>query len=136
MENIVLDSYIASRKLETISFVKMDIEGYEPFALRGAEKSLRAGLIGAIYCEVADELLHRQGSSARELIELFRSFEYECFWCKEVDFQTGRAPASHLRVPQEGGASVRLAPMEAFPDGHQTDLIAVSRKGLFRNLLA
>lgn len=48
---ITLDDVIESNELDFVDFVKMDIEGHEPFALRGAERSLAARRIGALTFE-------------------------------------------------------------------------------------
>jgi len=46
-----LDEVIATLKLDFVDFVKMDIEGHELYALRGAQQSLAAGKIGALSFE-------------------------------------------------------------------------------------
>lgn len=46
-----LDKVIESEKIEVVDFMKMDIEGHELFALRGAQRSLAAGKIHALSFE-------------------------------------------------------------------------------------
>ncbi len=46
-----IDDYCGAKGIETVDFIKMDIEGYEPAALRGAERMLRAGRIKMIQFE-------------------------------------------------------------------------------------
>jgi FkbM family methyltransferase len=46
-----LDEVIASLKLDFVDFMKMDIEGHELYALRGAQQALAAGKIGALSFE-------------------------------------------------------------------------------------
>lgn len=46
-----LDTYCRERNIDWVDFVKMDIEGYEMAAIRGAEQMLRAGKIGVIQFE-------------------------------------------------------------------------------------
>ena len=48
---ITIDSVIDDRGLARIDFMKMDIEGHELFALRGARKALEAGKIRALSFE-------------------------------------------------------------------------------------
>lgn len=51
VEITTLDYVVESEKIEFVDFVKMDIEGHELAALRGAERSLKAGKIGALSFE-------------------------------------------------------------------------------------
>ncbi|CAN5835251.1 FkbM family methyltransferase [soil metagenome] len=46
-----IDDYCTTHGIESVDFIKMDIEGYEPAALRGAERMLRAGRIKVIQFE-------------------------------------------------------------------------------------
>jgi len=46
-----IDEYCRANKIDHVDFIKMDIEGYEPAAIRGAENMLRAGKIGIIQFE-------------------------------------------------------------------------------------
>jgi FkbM family methyltransferase len=46
-----LDEVIESENIAYVDFMKMDIEGHELFALRGAKRSLAAGKIGALSFE-------------------------------------------------------------------------------------
>jgi len=48
---VTLDNIIASRRLTHVDFLKMDIEGHELFALKGALTALRQKLIGALSFE-------------------------------------------------------------------------------------
>jgi FkbM family methyltransferase len=46
-----IDEVIASLSLDFVDFMKMDIEGHELYALRGAQQSLASGKIGALSFE-------------------------------------------------------------------------------------
>jgi len=46
-----LDEVIDSLKIDLVDFMKMDIEGHELYALRGAKRALAAGKIGALSFE-------------------------------------------------------------------------------------
>lgn len=48
---IALDDFIEARGLPFVDFLKMDIEGHELFALRGARRALEGGKIGALSFE-------------------------------------------------------------------------------------
>lgn len=51
VEVVTLDGFIEEQGLSFVDLVKMDIEGHEPFALRGARRALAAGRIGAMTFE-------------------------------------------------------------------------------------
>lgn len=46
-----VDIYCREKNIQWIDFIKMDIEGYEMAAIRGAEQMLRAGKIGIVQFE-------------------------------------------------------------------------------------
>jgi FkbM family methyltransferase len=48
---ITLDGFIAQHGIKSVDFMKMDIEGHELFALRGAAAALRSGVIKALSFE-------------------------------------------------------------------------------------
>ena len=52
-----IDAYCRDHGIDEVDFIKMDIEGYEHAALRGAERMLRAGKIGAIQFEYGHAFL-------------------------------------------------------------------------------
>ena len=68
VELMALDDLAAERGIERVEVLKLDVEGHEPAVLDGASRLLAEGRIGAIVCELNDELLaaHGSGSSAIE----------------------------------------------------------------------
>ena len=75
-------------------FVKMDIEGYETRALRGATQTLASK--PTLFVEVQSELLREAGSSSEELLGVLAAHGYRL-----VDNQTGQPPspeAAHTDV--------------------------------------
>jgi hypothetical protein len=67
-----LDDLLARESVDRIDLMKIDVEGYETKALRGARASLRGGVIRSILCEVNDPWLRAAGSSPAELVGLLR----------------------------------------------------------------
>jgi FkbM family methyltransferase len=51
VEIITVDDFISKNGIEKVDFMKMDIEGYELYAMRGAENSIANGLISAMSFE-------------------------------------------------------------------------------------
>ena len=66
-----IDAYCRTHGIEHVDFIKMDIEGYETAAIRGAEHMLRAGKIGIIQFEYGYVFLDA-GTSLMKLMEYMR----------------------------------------------------------------
>lgn len=73
-----LDGIAAAKRLGPVDLIKLDIEGAELRALRGAEKLLRRDH-PALLMEVMEETLVTQGASAAELLDYVRQFGYALF---------------------------------------------------------
>ncbi len=58
-----------------VAFLKLDVEGYEPQALLGAERTLRETK-PLVYCELNDILLCEAGSSSSDLLRQFAALGY------------------------------------------------------------
>jgi FkbM family methyltransferase len=57
VSTVSIDSYVAENKIEKVDFIKMDIEGAEPYALKGATETIRKhkpNLAIAIYHNLDD----------------------------------------------------------------------------------
>src|SRR5581483_3100223 len=81
-----LDGYLGAHPLACIDVLKIDVEGFEPNVLRGAEQTLRAGKVGAILCELNEVWLNRNASSSAELDGQIRSFGYAARHTKAYSF--------------------------------------------------
>ena len=71
-----IDAYCQQHEIDEIDFIKLDIEGYEHAALRGAEGMLRAGAIGAIQFEYGHSFLGA-GTSLMALMDYVRGVNRE-----------------------------------------------------------
>lgn len=71
-----LDDYLLSMELNSVDFIKIDVEGFEINVLEGA-KGIIKKFQPTLFVEVEDTLLNRQGTSASELISLIREFNYQ-----------------------------------------------------------
>ncbi len=122
--NIRLDDYCGQHGITAVDFTKIDIEGHEPSALRGAEDVLRRGVLSVIYLEVSGVSLQRQGFNRDESCELLKAAGYRLFYCKPDNLGPRLADVRALEV---NGRSVALAecPNFAFPADIQTDLLAI-----------
>jgi len=113
-----------------VSFAKMDIEGWEPMALKGCLRSLRQGIFKAIYVEVVPELLRRNGFSVEDVLSLPRENGYEFFFCKQGDHNEATIPAASWQERTVCGHRMLLAPVTSYPLSRGTDLLAVHRSQL------
>jgi len=86
---------IAGDRIPTL--VKLDLEGAEVLALRGAPRLLASGCTFLV--EVEPEHLLRQGSTAAELLEIFRSHDYVSSSCGPGPNMWFTAPS---RAPHPG----------------------------------
>ncbi len=122
--NLTLDDYLAARKIERVDFMKMDIEGHEPFALAGARQALQRGVFACVYFEVAPVTLARQGFTTQNLLAAFREAGFKLFWCKPTDLQSPAIAAGSFDL-NVNGSVLRLAPLGEYLPDLQTDLLAI-----------
>jgi FkbM family methyltransferase len=73
-----LDDLIHGEGLARVDVIKMDIEGAETAALRGAEETLRQ-FKPVLLIELSDRSLQHQGTSSRELLGLLEKQGYRVF---------------------------------------------------------
>ena len=73
---VKLDEYINSNNFEKIDFIKIDVEGFELNVLKGAVQSCHK-FKPALFIEVNDDNLQRQGASESELLQWLKSNNYD-----------------------------------------------------------
>jgi len=76
---MALDPYCQQHKINRIHFLKIDVEGMEPYVLRGATDLLRNHCIAHILMEMCPINLNSVGLSVDELYETIVSFGYAPF---------------------------------------------------------
>ena len=116
---LTLDAYVERAGVARVDFMKMDIEGYEMFALEGAGKSIAAGRFPVVYFELKEGLLARFGKTASDVLAFFRTRGYELFHVRPEDF------AARVTIPTLQINGVPAAPVGTYPQGLGTDLLAV-----------
>lgn len=101
-----LDRFVIEQGLSRLDFVKADTEGWEPYLLRGARKTI-AKFRPSVLIEVSEKQLAQSGSTPQEIFEIFaplgycifKTFESEGYRLHPVtDYDGG---ADYLFVPQE-----------------------------------
>jgi len=75
---ITLDDYLEKNNISQVDFVKIDIDGHEPYFLKGAENTLRK-YHPALLIEFAQLYLLASGSGSDQLSKILQEFEYTLF---------------------------------------------------------
>lgn len=73
--SVTLDGYVLQNGIAQIDFIKIDVEGYETYVIKGAIETIKK-FRPLLYIEVCDENLKRAGSSSVALIKLLKSLNY------------------------------------------------------------
>lgn len=98
-----LDAYLREKSLDRVDFVKMDIEGGELAALRGAAELFRV-MRPTLLCEVHERRTAPWGYRARDILDLVAQWNYAWF------------------VPDESGA---LSPLDVGQEAFFGNCVAV-----------
>ena len=126
-----LDTYLQNKGVDPVDLLKLDIEGYELTALRGAECALKNRHIKAIYFEYFEKYLVRVAPPS-ELIECLDSSGYEVCFCRAADLaQQGAAPRVTVREGLPGNG-LPLIPIAGRQVPAMTDLLAIPKENLVR----
>jgi FkbM family methyltransferase len=103
-----LDDIVAEHRLTRVDLIKMDVEGAEWFALRGAEQTLRR-YQPALILELSDAALECQGCTRSQVVTFLRDLGYAFRHFATAD---GR-PSDALAAPPAAVASVIAQPSAA-----------------------
>jgi FkbM family methyltransferase len=125
--SVTIDCYVERENIPTVALLKIDIEGYELAAVRGAMRSLQSRRIRAVYFEYFEKYLTRLAPPG-ELILAFDALGYEVCFCREADLVAhgGKSHTIRVGLPGHGialrpvGGCTQMPPM--------TDLLAVPRE--------
>lgn len=78
VEALTLDAFCTQQEIGRIEYLKLDVEGAELDALKGAEGLLRRQAVDWIQFEISKKMLEGMGRRAREVFELLASHGYAC----------------------------------------------------------
>ena len=124
--NLRLDDYIEERQIDRISFLKLDVEGWEIRALNGARQALSSGKVEAGFIEVAPDALRRTGADARGLLDLLESLGFDAYFASLWDYEDPHG-LTWTRVPVHG-TSLRFSPASPLPATFvQGDVLVIHR---------
>ena len=75
---IKIDSYCKERNISTIDYLKIDIEGAEIYALKGASELLKEKKIKYLQFEISQKMLEGIEVEAIDVFNFLHSMDYEC----------------------------------------------------------
>jgi FkbM family methyltransferase len=125
---MTLDGYIAQKALARVELLKLDVEGYELVALRGAQRALESKAVQAIYFEYFEKWLLRV-QPPQELFQFLQSMGYEVCFCRTGDLESRGGPTSTIRQGLPGHG-LPLLPVQGKALPSMTDLLAVPRENM------
>lgn len=77
IKTFTLDEIIRSYNIDKVKLIKIDIEGYELYALQSAANALKKGLIENLIIEVHPNQLRQFNQSVEDLVSFLYSLGYE-----------------------------------------------------------
>ena len=128
VRSITLDQYLAGARIDRVDLLKLDVEGYELTALRGARHALETQAIHAVYFEYFEKYLIRVQPPAA-LIEFLQSTGYEVCFCRPCDIDPRGRPTHTIRAGLPGHG-IALLPVRGQRMPEMTDLLAVPSANL------
>jgi FkbM family methyltransferase len=90
VDTVSLDGYLHRKKIERVDLMKIDTEGGEVDAFRGADQLL-SRVRPLIICEVLDLVTRAWGYAAEDIMKLLQSYNYEWY-----DILVDGSPRPHL----------------------------------------
>jgi FkbM family methyltransferase len=125
---LTLDDYLRRQGIEQVELLKLDVEGFELSALKGASGSLARHAVDAVYFEYFEKYLVRVGPP-QELIGFLDRQGYVVCFCRMWDL--GKlGPATHTLGEGLPGHGLPLLPVSNHDRPAMTDLLAIPRERL------
>ena len=124
--NETLDRYCKINDINCIDFLKIDLEGNEIAALRGASRLLNKNLINFLYVEIIPDNQARFNYTTIQLLELIETCGYNLYYCKSDDFrELNQQPVEmHFTL---GVLSLSKFKSKNYPINYSTDILAISK---------
>lgn len=80
VEVTTLDEFITQNKITKVDFLKVDVEGWELNAFKGASKSLANGIVATGLFEYGIDFMTETGGNLGDILDFMDSHNYSCFW--------------------------------------------------------
>ncbi len=122
INNLLIDEYCIKRNIKTIDFMKLDIEGYELNALKGASTLLKNKQIKSIYIEIIPENLNRYKLTHIDILNYLEKFDYNFYFCKSEDKYLLKKDVIKFR-------NLELLPFNPieYPVNYSTDILSLPK---------
>lgn len=108
-----IDSYLNDKSIQHIDVIKMDIQGYEPYALEGMEKLFRDNRKLIMICEYWPYGLILAGSSEDNFFNLLKKYRFDI---KEIDDRKNKVIDTTVK---------NLQRKYTFKKGNHTNLLCI-----------
>jgi FkbM family methyltransferase len=135
VNNLILDDYIHTRFIDKINLLKIDVEGWEVHALRGAMNSLTSGIVDAVYIEASTENLSRAGFSVEDCFSLLKDAGFHLFFFRSNDFKSVIADKRRILNLNINGYPVKVARLSGPAAEYHTDILALHKSSHFLDSL-
>ncbi len=80
--SITLDQFCEENSIQSIDFLKIDVEGYEMNVLKGLSDMLGCLNVESIFIEIVEKHLQNAGSSSEELVNYLKCLNYHGYSIK------------------------------------------------------
>ncbi len=73
-----LDNYLQEQKIQNVLFIKIDVEGFEPFVIEGAKETIRR-YKPKLYIEMTEKWFKEHNSSTQIIMDYLETENYQLF---------------------------------------------------------
>jgi FkbM family methyltransferase len=111
---VTIDEIVAGLGWPVISLIKIDVQGAEYRVVAGGQAAIKR-FRPALFIEIDDAMLRRQGSNAASLIEMIRSLGYDLYRLERKGISRGPDETLARVTSGSGYADVLFLPNEMDP---------------------